>query len=1390
MKWEDIPEDKWEDVAGAGDPMGTPKMKEFGKNFVGGNDAALSMLAQLPAMAAGGLGGLGTLMSGQGIDKSVDTMQRIQESNFGLGAPKPFTEAGKQVTEMVTGLTDKAKEEAGMANYRAGGGEAGRAMSEFSTDMILNFLPIPGAKGVRKASKAIESKLAEPKVKPIPESAWTDIKATAKAEPGDFYIKEHKPTPAEAQLAQTHDSFIQRNLEAIDKNILADYDPAIAAKLSDQGVMEKLQRADEAATNLERGEVVRSSDDPIYVDPQGQAFKGDPKEADARLALEKQMEAMDRELTHLRGKDTPEGEPLRPLQDHELNQRRVEAEQQRIKLEEIENNLNKLLEERGIRQISPGGKQTGAVNPRMFEDMLLASKRVGNYTLELFGRSHGPEVVIKDAAGNEIGNLGTSAKWRKNDQNLEVDFVKVQPQHRGQQLAKEAYRMLAEQGNDIHKSSALLSDGRKMWNKFEQEGLAKNGMIRHIPIKQRGAVGRDLSPKAQAAHKQELLAKQFKRNLGLDEWDTLRDKEVAKELAATAKDLSVDLKQRNLVSGLNMEVALSNNPLLKFARTVLRDGRTAADQFSRKFITDPKTGLTPLWTKMKPEQRVEVMKALMEADKRQVELTPEFMDRLGFDSKMKQFAMTFRSADESLLAMQNKMAAELGLKPTDRRTGHFPGVFVGSYKTLAVVGEGKAKQVVAVLATDTKAQQKLAMEYIKKNHPEVKFVEQGRAGLSMFSDNKYYSDIFSGWQTVMELLGREDTRFSQVQEIVDKALLDANNTLFNFNVHELSKKGVIGNEGNKPWLDAKQNANEAFHALVRYFEEGALHHTMQKPLKDVKDLLTAPETDHMPRARKYMLDYLNKVHQRDVNDIGKAINTILDEPFKYIPTVSWDKNGNIKTGVGVGPGEVLKIAGVLKNNMSQLYMGWMNAAFTLAQFAQPVQTGLPFMQMAASRIGASPDKVVTSLGKGFTQFMGAFTEKVGGKKIDMIDPIQREAFQYAVDRGLFEFSEIEKAYQGTQGPLSRAKDRLAEANMKLGEQATRTPMFMSFVDLLIGEGMDKMKAFEIAENLTQGAMIDYHQWERPMLYSKLGVMGGFAAGLTTFKHGYMSQQAYLTKQAVKPAAGKRSEAALPLVYSVAAMLALGGVTGLPFYTELDAMYRGITNTFMDEAKSIRETVLAGMPEWVNSGVISAATNMNWQSKFSSSDMIPDNMAKAVSPHLEGAYRIGKAGVDMITEQDAQSVRNFATAATPSGWRGVTEEALAKDEQGNLIGKDGLPSIHRSEKEWEIRKYTGLRSQREALEREGTWDARLKQKADTDRRKEIHTEYQRRLVNDNLDADSQQKLEEEYMNRKGDVRELLELWKKVELEKQKTEKERLEGTPNSLSGYTRWEYFNK
>jgi len=74
------------------------------KKLKGYGEAALSMLAPLPSQIAGGLYGLNSFITGQGLDKAANDVQKVQDWNFGFGAYNPTTEDGQKSAESLANM--------------------------------------------------------------------------------------------------------------------------------------------------------------------------------------------------------------------------------------------------------------------------------------------------------------------------------------------------------------------------------------------------------------------------------------------------------------------------------------------------------------------------------------------------------------------------------------------------------------------------------------------------------------------------------------------------------------------------------------------------------------------------------------------------------------------------------------------------------------------------------------------------------------------------------------------------------------------------------------------------------------------------------------------------------------------------------------------------------------------------------------------------------------------------------------------------------------------------------------------------------------------------------------------------------------------------------------
>lgn len=1378
--WESA--DGWESAEG----WESPSSVSEGNVFTGVGEAALSLGTSLAITPIAGLRGLGTLLTGGDLDTAVKKIQGAQEEAY-----QPRTKTGQVYTENAAKVLNLPAEYGGKLGEAIAGNEGrlvGEIAGEFATDFIPFGLAAKAAKrrGV-KTSPSIDKAIAEEALPPVIEPVQMEL---------PLEVSSQQIAEMQGRAAGQPDLFGPVN-EPVGKTIpqVTPFERPGPLQTTSQHVLFDQPELGRMANPYE----ARLGD--WRVDE-----NGIPVKVDLSMELQNLQNPLQRNLWG------DELEPTRPPVGQGLQGVETGIPQGGIPLTQAIDSMPDLpwrsARDEGIDllrgDITPSGEllssvseanrripssQRGAIDLSLFDDVFEKIKRLPDGR-QLRAWSDGVElhVTATDKDGNFLGRTSMSPEnWAnpKKTDNLVANWTDVAPVARKQGLAEQMYKFLAELGNDISPSKSQSTDGKKMWEGFEKRGVS-TGM--RIPRSQRGALDfgpqKPLPPEQRPqkkdtvqtprspekiAEKQEIKAKLKAldiRDQRVKEYDTVNTKEEAVSLAPDTKDIPKDYGQKRLAPGLNFMAAFHDNPVLRFAQTILRNAHTAADAFSRKYITADKTGLSPVWNKMKPEDRIKVMEALQSADKHQKDLTPELMAKLGFNETQVQFVNTFREATDAMYTRGNDVLMQLGFEPFQYRKGYFPGVFSGAYKTLVTDAKGN---VTGVISVDTIYQQRAAKKYVEQATPGVKFIDQKRRGLE---GSHISSDMFSGMSDVFKLLGDNDPRFAEVQAVVSEAIRAANHQLYNFNVHELNKKGVFGNKGNEPWISPEKNATEAFKALVKYFEDGALYFELQQPLKDLKDLASDPAVAHLPNTVEYMQQYVNNIEGKNVSDLGKALNLIIDLPAKLI---------------GIGPGTAMKLTGAVKNRMSHVFMGFGNWAFTASQLVQPFQTGVPFLSLVSSKLGDV--SVASAMGRGSIDFMLMTAENITGQKMDLVQPHMREAFDYARERGLLDFSEMEKAYEGTKSKVGQVVDTIAEANMKIGEQATRTPMFMTFVDLLVQGGIPVKKALPIAENLTQLSMIDYHKWERPMVYSNLGVLGQFAGGLTTFKHGYLGQQGLLAKQAIKPTDGKRQ--IKPIAYSMMAMIALAGITGAPFYQELDEVFGYLSNKFGGERKSIRETVLSGLPEWVKTGAISTATGVNAQGKFSSADMIPDSLAQAASPHLSAAGDIISQAIDVAKYGDDQSLRNLLIASTPSGWKGWAEYEFARNDLGQVIGKDGMPLVNRSEEDWKKRKYSGLRPQEEAVAREELFQARKKEKADQEAKAQIANDVKRAVINNTLTQEKLNEYVEKYRLRKGDPQELVEVIEKASLNKNFTEKQRAEGIPkDSLSSVYRYQYYNK
>jgi hypothetical protein len=866
----------------------------------------------------------------------------------------------------------------------------------------------------------------------------------------------------------------------------------------------------------------------------------------------------------------------------------------------------------------------------------------------------------------------------------------------------------------------------------------------------------------------------------MPEWTDPTTFEEAVSLIKNEKDIKSNPYSRGVAPGNNFMAAYHNNSLLKYARHLFNKARGDAAKFSKDYIT-AEGGLSPLITNMDATERVKIAELLTMMDKHQVDFTPEIGQQIGLSKNGVAFMEQLKKTSDAEWDWISQIRGEQGVKSAPKRKGYTASIWSGDYHSLVLDKNGDP---IGFISASSPGEFALAVEYYKKSNPDAKFsAEKWQDARRSISGGNRKAIRYSDLSSMIKLLSNADGDFAKLQNKVQLDAVRAATELFGHDVHNMRKKGITGNLGNKPWLSPEKNARDRLDAIVRYFEEAAEHHALQKPAEELR-LLTADEsTQHMPNAKKYLDDYYRNVTGSYIHDGGRVMNAIFNASSAVVEGVS-SRIPGVRNYVG--PGNAIKLSNTVKNKMAQMYMGWFNWMFTASQLAQPVQTGVPMMTMLAQRVGLPPHAATKAMANSVPQFfklsMNNMFKQNGVKFQFPVDAELQQVFQWARDRGILDFTELERAYEGHKTTVGRAYDHVAEWSMQMGENITRPPMFLAVVDMLKQVEPDLNKVLPVAENITNQIMADYHQWERPLMYSGLGVLAPHAGGLTTFKHNYAGTHVLLAKEA-----GKGNS--IPLMLGALQMLMFAGITGTVFYDSIDYLYQQLREEVTDERRTIAQDFMKDVPEYMKTGVVSSLLGLNMQGKFSAADMVPDSFMKGAFPHLSGAYDIAESAVTAATNPNENSFANLAVDATPSGWKQATRMAVKRDEQGNLLNKQGQVDVPRTEQEWKKAATTGLVPLDEARKRNELYQNRQNERQRIDNLTELSKQWSDLIINKGT-PEQQQELLTKYEKLGGDPTHLLKKIPQIHMEAAKTSKERAQGIPKSPQGVRRYEGYQQ
>ena len=849
-----------------------------------------------------------------------------------------------------------------------------------------------------------------------------------------------------------------------------------------------------------------------------------------------------------------------------------------------------------------------------------------------------------------------------------------------------------------------------------------------------------------------------------------------KEQALSMIDPKTDLTAaggNSLRSG--SEAVLRTNPrnaVVNFIRTSFQDARNAAEVKSKKFVTNGQDGMVTLVRKLSQEEKEGLADVLLAADKQQLPLDEAAFREFGLNDSQVNAGLAIRKALDERYAGAMEAAHGAGYEGFKYRAGYIPSMFSGAYATL--VGEKINGRFVTrgIAQGDTRWQHKAALQ----KYEEMGYTEHIPLDYKGLKETSGMNRMFDGFAQVVAQVAKFDPQFAEAYQIATQAGKDQVRALYRFDVHELKKVGISGNLGNRPWLTRAENTKQLFEAITNYVEEGFRYDAMQGPLMHANDLAAHPDVQaQMPNTAKWIQKYTDNIRGGKLNAVGAFGNATINLAMQM---------------TGLSPQVAKNAFSTWQSISTTKMMGMFNTGFFAMQLTQPITGAAPEAVRLRAALGLDVSEVgaaMTNAAKSTSIIAAAeMAKKITGKDFNLaqiVEPHMAEAYTWARDHGMFDFSEAELAHEISTSKAKKAVKDVANSSINYAEKMTRPPVFMWYADMFHKAGFRGEEAYLRAQAATDYAMTNYHPDERPRVYNELGELGKMVGALSTYKHNFIEQQ-------VSSLANVKNEPAAA-VMGIAAMLSIYGVAGMPGYQDLDTVVRWLTG-LVNKPKSIREMVLDN-PEQPNAwmeGLASWYSGYDIQARVSTSQIFPDvTRPTTLAPHLKSFLDIAGDSITYAKNLDQASLNGLIESTLPTSMKNVYETKVMTDEKGFVYDAEGNRKTEqpRTEAESSVRSGLGVRPVRERIQDETLWGRKYRLQQNEKKLGEITTNFNNAIRLG--DIESAKRFSDKYKEKGGDPQVL---WSNAAIEKtlkekQLSPKQRAEGIPNnSVSSVRKWQ----
>lgn len=833
----------------------------------------------------------------------------------------------------------------------------------------------------------------------------------------------------------------------------------------------------------------------------------------------------------------------------------------------------------------------------------------------------------------------------------------------------------------------LLKQGKTPSDSYDAP--VKTTLNRGMARGQRGAI--DLGPL------NEMYQAKLAKIADIAKTDMFTPKPNPEQVVAAALAEGKDGRGFNLMeSGSSLAAAKRQSALIQGVSQIVQHEVNKADLDIRTSVFPAEKALRSL-----PRKELEpLMKVFLSEARNEIKYSAQELADMGLSIKQLAAYNDIRTMFKETLAKENEARIAQGKKPVTEAEYYSSSRWQGDFRQ--DFHDASGKHVWSLAGKSTRDLRKQRDALLKQFPDLVPSKER------IINTAKGEVNPLELYKTMLEVLGDNDPAVARVKEWYQQSVSDEAASTLAQEKHFKAKAGVRGFVGDRPGKSGTSEALNFFQQQITYAKNGMKWAAMQRAGADLKNILAdealvAQQPNNVAYARDYVRHNLGFSEAQAIAGLENSLREL-----------------------GISPHEVRNVVGNVKGAwITQKLVA--SPGFMLSNLIQSTAV-LPHMMNAMVQYGGNPLTGLIGgmagmlhLGAGHFMSMAGESMKAGRKATQVVMPdFMNAALKYAEDNGVTSRSTYDESpIQSAFNPAARAVDIAAKATITTPETLLRSFAFSAFASQLRGTKAFKtdLEVFRKAEEMTNMALGDYRQGERPMMFSKLGIAGDIAGTLSTFPMNYYNQWNWAVRESFKGNVA-------PALTMFAVQAYVAGAMGIPGFQDMDKAFDAIKAWAAENNPKMWKQIKDWSPKQMAMDYLGESAvygNVSTDSGLAlTSRVAAPSVTDMLAMPTGMATDLAKQAGNLASFATGPSKEKFAKAAiesAPVGLQGYLETGPLRDitsrQRGDerLYMKRGKPTpegdFARRPEDEQARAW-GLRTQRETLVRDETYRAQSAQ----------------------------------------------------------------------------------